>query len=99
MQKAREHELKLFQMMLPRGNWQESPQGHNRVPSHDYFHPHTFGAHHGNQHTGTYQDFHNQQEYLFVPVPPAMSRPTSALSNDSSSSSASHDMSSDNVFY
>ena len=48
IQKAREHELKLFQMMLSQGNRQESPKVHNPISSHNYCHPHTVVADHGN---------------------------------------------------
>ena len=93
IQKAREHELKLFQMMLSHGNWQDSrPQGHS-VPSTD-FHPYTYG----NQHS--YQEFPLQQQYLLSPTSSALSQSTSMLSNDSTSSSAPlHDLSSGNTFY
>lgn len=38
VQKARERELKLLQMMLSHGNWQQSTQGcHAPVASHNYF--------------------------------------------------------------
>ena len=88
IQKAREHELKLFQMMFSHGN----SQGHS-VPSND-FHPYTYG----NQHS--YQEYPLQQQYLFSHTSSALSQPTSVLSNDSTSSSApSHDMSSGNTFY
>ena len=91
IQKAREHELKLFQMMFSHGNWQEHPQGHS-VPSND-FQPYTYG----NQHS--YQEYPLQQQYLFAPTSSAFSQPISVLSNDSTSSSAPSHMSSGNNFY
>ena len=56
------------------------------MPSRDYFHPHTISADHGNQHS--YHNFPYQQVDLFALVSPALSRPASALSNDSSARSA-----------
>ena len=56
IQKAREHELKLFQMMLSHGNWQEHPQSYS-VPSNDFQH-YTDGNQHG------YQEFPPQQQYF-----------------------------------
>ena len=93
VQKAREHELKLLQMMLSHGNWQQSTQGcHVPVASHNYFQPDPFCAPLGNQHRN--QDM--SQEYLFQPVSHTMSRPASAQSNASSSSSSTTQ---DMVFY
>ena len=57
IQKSCDHELKLFQMMLSHGNWQQCPQGHS-VPSNDFY-PYTYF----NQHS--YQEFPLQQQYLF----------------------------------
>ena len=91
LQKTRQHELQLLQMMLSHGNWQQSPHGfHAPTASHNnYFQPEAFSTPLGNQHS--HQDLY--QEYLFQPVSSARSRPPSAQSNASSSSSSStHDV-------
>lgn len=93
LEKVQKHELKLLQMLLSHGNWQQSTQGfHTPVASHNYSQPDTFSAPLGNP----YRNQDMSQEYLFQPVSHAMSQPASAQSNASSSSSSTTQ---DMVFY
>ena len=78
--------------MLSHGNPKSTQSFHTPVASHNYFQPDTFIAPIGNPHRN--QD--TSHEYLFQPVSYAMSRPASALSNASSSSSS---MTQDTVFF
>ena len=85
LQKAREHELQLFQMMLSQGNRQQSPHGfHTPVASQNNYSQHeAFSASLADQ----YSHGSLCNEYLFQPVSLSMSRPPSAQSSSSSSSS------------